>query len=148
MGIESVSYWYKPDDCGMDALSEWLLGQGARTGAKPATFVMSGSDHWFDLLVRPSGMTVGVVQVRVALTNPRSALQRLRALLSELLHLWGGTVTDVAGDRVFDELDEACDDFMLGFLTRQAEFIEQFGQHVLAVSADEVFDRIRGRPEL
>jgi hypothetical protein len=143
MGIESVSYRFKPAGVDVERLVDWLQLRGATGGGEEGLFVVAGADYWIDLAVRADGPLVAAVQFRVAVTNPVSVVAVLEDLISQLCRRFDGTVTDAAG-RVLEAEDwpgVILDEFARGRL----RFTQVFGDIVMPVSADQVFTRLRER---
>lgn len=143
MGIESVSYRFKPAGADVAELVDWLRLRGAASGGEVGLFVVAGADYWIDLAVRADGSQAVAVQFRVAVTNTVSVVAVLEDLISQLCRRFNGTVTDAAG-RVLEAQERTgviLDDFTRGRL----RFTEIFGDIVMPVSADQVFARLRER---
>jgi hypothetical protein len=141
MGIESVSYRFEPASADVAELVDWLRLHGAVSGDRHGTFIIAGTDHWIDLLVRDDGQRALVVQFRVAITNPLSVVATLDRLISELHAHFVGRVTDAAGRVLEDEdtLSLLRDDFSRG----RSRFTEIYGDVMMPISADHVFARLR-----
>ena len=141
MGIESVLYRLEPSECSVEDLVEWLRSREMVNGDREGTYVVSGADHWIDVLVRASAARVGLVQFRVAVTNPVSVVPLLDELISELLARFGGRVTAPGGLVLHDKgrFDVLMNDFSSG----RDRFTQIYGELILPVSADQVFSRLR-----
>jgi len=142
MGIESVAYGFEPAEAEVGDLVEQLRLRGATTGDREDAYVLSGPDHWIDVLVRANGSRVEVVHLRVAVTNPASVVCVLDGLVADLLARFGGRLTDAAGRRVLqehDRLDVLMGEFSLG----RERFTRNFGELTLPVSAEQVFPTLR-----
>lgn len=141
MGIESVSYRFKPAGADVTELVDWLRMHGATSGGEQGLYVVAGADYWIDLAVRADGSRAVSVQFRVAITNPVSVVAVLEGLIYQLCRRFDGDVTDAAG-RVLEAQDREgviLDDFTRG----RSRFTEIFGDIVMPVSADQVFARLR-----
>lgn len=141
MGIESVSYRFKPVSAEFSEVVDWLRSHGARSGGTRGAFIISGDDYWIDLIVRADGRRVAVVQFRVAITNPISIVENLDDLFSRLRISFAGFFTDARG-RVLEDRDRSSV-LLEDFSTARSRFVEVFGEIVMPVSADRVFDMLR-----
>ena len=147
MGIESVTYWFEPSTGNDAGLAEWLQARGATPRDREGAYVLSGADYWIDLWELPSDSGSRMLHVRVAVTNPASVTGLLRSLFSELVDVFGGTVTDIGSRRVFTDLRDDPGKFDHEFIAKRRRFTEKFGELVLPVSADDVFALLRSRRE-
>jgi hypothetical protein len=145
MGVESIVFRHEPRDALLNDLERFLVGIGAVPGTERLSYVLAGPDHWLDVLVRPGvAGAVSTLTLRVALTNPVDALDRIRDLLSELLVRFGGRVAGLGESVIFEEMgaDEQ-EQLRRMWLRRRADFTTQFGDHSWPISGAEVFRYLR-----
>jgi hypothetical protein len=147
MGIESLVYRFEPLVSETDALIAYLRSRGASNGDGDGTYVLATADHWIDVRLDPHAV-VTRVSMRVAVTNPPAVVPALAELMAGLLSRWGGRITEAGGRRSLP-VPEAERLAVLTNTYRAARerFTRTSGEVTFPVSADEVFQRLRERPD-
>ncbi len=146
MGVESANYQICYDGSLEQELERavGVLGADVVSSSGRATEgVVQSDEFWIDLQIwseRP------LVSVRVALCNPPGVLPMLRTILSTFAVLGRATVVDVDGDAHYEDLGaRSWSGIVESFERRRAAFRDRFGDYTAAISADDVFARLRDR---
>lgn len=119
---------------------ETALSQlGGVRGRDPGTWVLQGPEHWIDVEVKDSL----VVHVRIAFTNPATALAIVKQVFASLMSLPEADLLNMHTKEHFQRLDAMTWSIIRqDFEARRATFRAQFGELTAPISADDVFDQL------
>jgi hypothetical protein len=143
VGVESAVYVYIPRSGEADRSLEILKEAGSER-IDGTHFVLRGPMHWIDVQLESAPCAL---HFRLAFCNPDEGLDVLGQILEGLSAADPGEVVDLNGKQRWDILDDAAwQSIARDFEGRRQGFRKNFGEFTAAISADEVFDRIRETP--
>ena len=112
-----------------------------QTGTAPKFALVNEDRYWIDIQVAEAN---DFVTVRIALYNPVAAFSMLRTVLTVCTAASPSSMVDLGTGKSYDELSEGSwAEISQDLERRQATFGNQFGDLVAAISADDVFERLR-----
>jgi len=143
MAFESANYIFRPQAGTLDDLRAMLTQMGG-TSTGPTTWVLEGEDHWIDVQLRDGPPLA--VSVRIALTNPLAALNRLRDLVDRLWTEFDGTLSAPNERASFlDGSEETWKVLFADYQARREQFRKHLGDIEAPVSAEDVYTLIDER---